>query len=194
MKLSKFTILIIALLLSKTAFSQQRKLSIHSIDFANRTYPWTADLIDPTNPQKTFTIRNGERPATPDNRGFIDQEGIFLEHVIYGDVTGDGVDDALVTMSIQTGGSAIPGLVYIYAVHANRPKLLWYFSTGDRADGGLHKVYAENGELVVELNGPKRRIEGDCCPMRFTRRRYVWRGNRFRQKGRKEIIPIPASQ
>ena len=28
--------------------------------------------------------------------------------------------------------------------------------------------------------------------LKFTRRRYVWLGRRFRHKGRKEVIPLPA--
>ena len=192
MKLSQITALVITLLISPSAFSRQRASNIRSVDFANFTYPWTADLVDPSNPQRRFILRNGERPATRDVRGFIDEMGVFLGGVTYGDVTGDGVEEAIVSMSIQTGGSSIPGLVYIYSFRANRPRLLWYFSTGDRADGGLRGVYAENGGLVVELNSPVG-SRGDCCPTRFTHTRYEWRGSRFRQR-RKETLPILASR
>ena len=116
---------------------------------------------------------------------------MYLGKVFYGDVTGDGVEDAIVSMNILTGGSAMPGLVYVYALRENRLKLLWSFSTGDRADGGMRAVYAEHGQLVVELNDPFG-SRGDCCPTHFTRTRYEWRGKRFRQK-RKETKPV-ASQ
>ena len=192
MKLSQITVLVIALLISQSAFSQQRDSNIRTVDFASFTYPWTADLIDPTNPKKSFTLKDGELPATRNERGFIDEMGVFLQGVKYGDVTGDGVEEAIVSLSIQTGGSAIPGIIYIYTLRKNRPVLLWSRSTGDRADGGLREVYAENGQLVVELNSSVG-SRGDCCPTRFTRTRYEWRGGRFRQK-RKETLPIPASR
>jgi hypothetical protein len=192
MKISSLMIVAIALLVPHAAYPQRRVPSVRSVDFANFTYPWPADLIDPTNPKKTFSLRGGRRQPTRDRSGFIDQEGVSLGRVRYSDVTGDGVEEAILYMGIQTGGSAMPGIVYIYTLRGGHPRPLWYFSTGDRADGGLHKVYAENGELVVELYGPQRRWEGDGQLMRFTRRRYVWRSNRFRPKGRKEVIPLRA--
>jgi hypothetical protein len=190
MKLWQIKVLLLTLLVTQSAFSQQPSSNIRSVDFANLTYPWTGDLTDPKNPKRTFTLKEGELPATRNARGLIDEMGVFLESVKYGDVTGDGVEEAIVSLSIQTGGSAIAGIIYIYTLRKNRPVLLWSRSTGDRADGGLHNVYAENGGLVVELNGPQRDGEGDCCAMRFTRRRYVWNGRRFRQTGRTETVAL----
>ena len=117
--------------------------------------------------------------------------GVFFQNVKYGDVTGDDIEEAIVSLSIQTGGSATPGLVYIYTFQRNGPKLLWLRSTGDRADGGLRDVYAQNGQLVVELNSSLG-SRGDCCPTRFIRTTYEWRAGRFRQK-RKETLRVTAS-
>lgn len=192
MKLAQITVLMVLSLVSQSVLSQQRRPNIHSVDFANFTYPWTTDRIDRTNPKKTFTLRNGELPATRNRRGLIDEMGVFLQNVKYGDVTGDGVEEAIISLSIQTGGSAIPGIIYIYTLQKGRPVLLWSRSTGDRADGGSRNVYAENGRLVVELNSSVG-SRGDCCPTQFTRTRYEWRGGRFRQK-RKETLSIPASR
>ncbi len=177
------------LLISTSAFSQRRSSSIHSVDFANFTYPWTTGLAI-RGGTKTFSLRNGKRPEIRDARGHVDEIGVYLEQVTYGDVTGDGIEDAIIFMSILTGASATPGQVYIYTLRGNHPELLWYFYTGDRAENGFRKVYADHGNLVVELNGPRRVGEGLCCPERFTRTRYQWRGGKFRRKGRKEIIPI----
>jgi len=189
LKISKTIILTLTLLISSPAFSQQPGSSIHSVDFANFTYPWTAGL-SVRGGTKTFRLRNGKREEIRDTRGHVEEIGVYLEHVSYGDVTGDGIEDAIIFMSILTGASAMPGQVYIYTLRGKHPELLWHFSTGDRAEDGFRKVYADHGNLVVELNGPKRIGEGLCCPERFTRTRYQWRGGRFRQKGRKETIRI----
>jgi hypothetical protein len=189
MKISKIIVLTMTLLISSPAFSQRRGTSIHSVDFANFTYPWTAGLTI-RGGTKTFTLRDGKRPEVRDTRGHVEQIGVYLEEVSYGDVTGDGIEEAIIFMSILTGVSAMPGQVYIYTLRGDHPKLLWHFSTGDRAENGFRKVYADRGNLVVELNGPKRMGEGLCCPERFTRTRYQWRDGRFRRKGRKEIKPI----
>lgn len=190
MKIPKVIVLTLALLIPSPAFSQRRSSSIRSVDFANFTYPWTTGLTI-RGGSKTFSLINGKRPEVRDAGGHVNEIGVYLEQVSYGDVTGDGVEDAIIIMSILTGASAMPGQVYVYTLLGDGPKLLWCFYTGDRAEGGFREVYADKGELVVELNGPKRVGEGLCCPVRFTRTRYQWRGGRFRQKGRKEIAPIP---
>ena len=161
--------------------------SIRSVDFSNFTYSWIADL---GNPKKTFTLQNGELPPTRNERGLVDGMGVSLERVEYGDVTGDGQEEAIVVLSILTGGSATPHAIYVYGRGGDQTKLLWSGSTDDRADGGLQKVYAQNGELVLERFSPVGK-KGDCCPTRFTRVRYEWRGHRFHQKGKEETWPIP---
>lgn len=180
----------LTLLVSSPAFSQQHGSSIRSVDFANFTYPWTAGLSI-RGGTKNFSLSNGKRPEIRDTSEYVEEIGVYLEEVSYGDVTGDGIEEAIIIMSIVTGVSAMPGQVYVYTLRGNQPELLWHFSTGDRAEGGYRKVYVDQGNLVVELNGPKRRDEGLCCPVRFTRTRYHWRDGRFRRKGRKVIAPIP---
>lgn len=110
----------------------------------------------------------------------------------YFDVDNDGEDEAAVVLKIETGGNAIPQLVYIYGWKDGQPELQWNFRTGDRADGGLKDIRAENGELVIELYGQDRfllgqtetgKITGDeeqlCCPTFFTRSFYKWNGKNF---------------
>lgn len=161
--------------------------TIRELDFKNFTYPWARDLIDPAKPKRTFQLKNGELPPTRTPDGMIDEMGVIMENVMYVDVTGDGVEEAIIHLSIQTGGSAIPGMVYIYAVNANQAKLLWRFLTGDRADNGFRRAYAQNGDLVVELNSPREK-RGDCCPTRYKRTRYVWQGKRFRRKHQETLL------
>jgi hypothetical protein len=60
-------------------------------------------------------------------------------------------------------------------------------------------VYAENGQLVVELYGMNKLIGKDlfgtetgvCCPKVFTRARYDWTGNKFRLEGAAETLSNP---
>jgi hypothetical protein len=155
------------------------------VDFANFTYSWDVDLGDT---DKTFTLKNGELPATRDERGMIDGMGVFFGRVKYGDVTGDDVEEAIVFLSIQTGGSAIPEVVYIYTWQNNGPVLLRSLTTGDRADGGFRDAYAEEGNLVFEVNSSDGK-RGDCCPTKFERTRHKWNGKEFQQM-KKETLPI----
>jgi hypothetical protein len=182
-----------------TVGQAQSNQFIRSVDFANFSFPWPHGLGDS---RKTFKLRDGELKPTRDKRGMVDEMGVTLESIVYGDLTKDGVEEAIVVLSTITGGSAIPHAVYIYGWQKNGPKVLWTFATGDRVEGGLRQVYADNGQLVVELYGKDKLIgkelygmkTGVCCPKVFTRARYEWRGDKFRQKGKEETLPNPEGQ
>jgi hypothetical protein len=138
--------------------------------------------------KKTFTLKDGGFPEKPD------EVGMSLLSAVYGDLTGDGADEAMVVLAVSTNGSAIPHAVYVYTLEENQPKLLWSFSTGDRADGGLRNIYADQGDLVVELYGKGKVLGTDLYaddgsgshtpyPYYFTQTRYKWDGTDFKQKG-----------
>ena len=164
---------------------------IRKIDFDNYTYSGPDDYAE------TFTLKNGEKDFE-----MGEEDGIDLFKKEYADLTGDGNEDAILTMSIQTGGSSSPHLVYIYALKNNKPKVLWSFMTGDRAEGGLKKVYADNGELVVETFGDnkfendkwvfnfpnKDKFSGYCCPTAYTKIRFKWNGEKFAADGKPELF------
>src|SRR5215475_9440505 len=184
------------------AFQSPPKKSIRAVDFRNFSYPETEGLHIPHSRKRSFKLKDGALPETRDKRGFIDEMGIYLSSVSYGDVTGDGKEEAIVVLSILTGGSAMPNCVYVYTWDQPRPKLLWAFDTGDRADGGLRRVKAENGRLLVELYGNRRILgkdlyaedktnRGACCPTFFTRARYKWTGIGFRLASKPEVLPNP---
>ena len=173
-----------------------------SFDFKNFTYPLPRGWQNPDGTDLTLT--DGRR--MPISK-FIDEEmedeakaearalrRIGMSHVTtkYFDVTGDGQDEAIVILKVETTGNAIPQLVYIYEWKDGQPELLWNFRTGDRADGGLKGMRVDNGEFVVELYGQDRfllgqtetgKITGDeeqlCCPIYFTRTFYKWNGKDF---------------
>ena len=168
---------------------------IRSIDFGNFTYPWTKGLAGS---ETTFTLKNGEIPFE-----FKSQMGVSLTETKFVDATGDGEEDAVLFMNITTGGSASPGIVYIYSLEKGKPKLLWHFDTGDRAEGGFHDVYVENAGLVVELYGenkfkgrdwdatiPSGKDKGLCCPTLYTKARFKWNGKQFVIDGTPEDFDI----
>ncbi len=173
-----------------------------SFDFRNFTYPLPRGWQNPDGSDLTLT--DGRRMPVSK---FIDEDmedeekaearatrriGMSYVTTKYFDVTGDGQDDAIVILKVETTGNAIPQMVYVYEWKEGKPELLWNFRTGDRADGGLKDMRVENGEFVVELYGQDRfllgetetgKITGDeeqlCCPIFFTRTFYKWNGRNF---------------
>jgi hypothetical protein len=176
-------------IVSATVSAQSPSPSIRSIDFANFTYPYTPGLLLPKDRQRSFALRDGTFPET--KRAV----GMYFGHAFYGDVTGDGAEEALVYLEVHTNGSAAPGCVYIYRTGAVHPRLLWAFDTGDRHYGGLRQVYADRGDLIVELYGKGKFIGRDLFaddgtsdqtpfPYIITRTRYRWNRRRFRRIGK----------
>jgi hypothetical protein len=187
--------LLLAALLPAAACQRQpapapgTSVSVRETDFANFRYPFG---------RARWTLQDSLQEPVREN-GIVREDGYLLDRVVYGDVTGDGREDALVVVGGITGGSAVPHYVFAYA---DGPRRLWAFETGDRAAGGLKDVYARDGMLVVELFGqdklptrPETLTADDgtgtpaCCPTRFTRSRYGWNGRRFELRGTPEVLP-----
>ena len=175
---------------------------IGKFDFRNYTYDlprgWqnpdgsgitlTDGRVAPVSVDVSDSMSNEEKA----DRKSMRRIGLSFVTAKYFDATGDGQDDAVVVLKIETGGSAIPQVVYVFEWKNGAAELLWPFRTGDRADGGLKDIRAENGEIVVELYGQDRfllgqtetgKITGDeeqlCCPTFFTRTNYKWNGTSF---------------
>ncbi|HMU32891.1 MAG TPA: hypothetical protein PKC89_03410 [Pyrinomonadaceae bacterium] len=185
-----------------------------TFDFKNHTYELPRGWQNPDGTTE-ITLVNGKvapvEAATkddmdPETKAVIKAErriGMSYVTTKYFDITGDGQDEALVVLKIETAGSAIPQLVYVFTWKDGKPELIWPFRTGDRADGGLKDLRAENGELVVELYGRDRfilgqtetgKITGDeeqlCCPTFFTRSRYKWNGKNFLMQGKRLTFSV----
>lgn len=186
---------------------------IGKFDFKNFTYDLPRGWENPDGSE--IKLVNGRvAPVSVDVKDDMSNEekadrksqrriGLSFVAVKYLDVNGDNEDEAVVVLKIETGGAAIPQVAYIYEWNDDKPDLMWFFRTGDRADGGLKDVRADGGELVVELYGQDRfllgpvetsRITGDeeqlCCPTYFTRTRYKWNGTSYLMQGKRLTFPI----
>lgn len=167
---------------------EERGQTIRNVDFANFTYPWIPELVDPLNPKKDLTIRSGHLEPVRNDKNEISEMGASLESVVYGDVTSDGEEDAMVVLAIRTGSQAMPRALYVYSPYDHGTRLLWTVGFGDRADGGLRKVDIENDQLLIERYNPED-SKGACCPIHFTREIYKWQQGKFWQTGKTEMLP-----
>ncbi len=166
---------------------------IGKTDFANFTYPLPRGWQNAE--EKELTLQNGKRPISKD------KVGMFLKEVKFGDLTGDKEPEAMVILGVITGG--MTNLNVVYFLQGNEPKVIWYFETGDRADGGLKDIQIENSEIYLELFSKDRyiyqqketnEVEDDmgmppCCPKWFTKSNYKWNGKAFVIKGKWESLP-----
>ncbi len=188
---------------STTAFA------IGTFDFKNYTYELPRGWQNPDGSTEITLVNGKVAPIETNTNDKMDdgekaaakaERRIGLSYVAtkFFDVTGDGDDEAVVILKIETGGSAIPQVGYVFTWKDGKPELIWPFRTGDRADGGLKNVFAENGMFVVELYGQDRFLLGEietgkitddveqlCCPTNFTRSAYKWNGKNFLMQGKR---------
>ena len=68
----------------------------------------------------------------------------------YGDLDGDMVEDAAITMTYNTGGSKIFSEGYVYTVKDGKPVKVAQFEGGDQINGGLIDARISNKKLYVD--------------------------------------------
>jgi hypothetical protein len=172
--------------------------SIRDVDFKNFTYSKLP--TGKCSRMSRIRVRGGRYGSNQNfSHGVAPLGGCWelnVYQVIYGDVTGDGREDAIVVLYAEMHGTEASNDVFIYTLKHNRPMLLWKFATGDRAEGGLIKTYAQSGKLVVELAGQNKFIggrlyggdcTGACQPPFFTRSTYQWVRGAFRRRGLENV-------
>ena len=124
--------------------------------FANFTYP-ARPLFEGAaddDARKSFTLRHGIFRRRFNERGYIERLGAYLKSVEFADVTGDRRKEAIVVVGNLCDCSGEWFGIYVYTLAGRKPdRLLWAFQTGDRAVGGLRRVYGRRGNLVIELYG-----------------------------------------
>jgi hypothetical protein len=175
---------IAALFLGSTGFALSQT-TIQQVDFKNFSYPRTGPLLGhdrlvwlDQSAKSHIRLRNGK-----------DSTGFTLASVAFAHVTGDAKEDAIVVLHYDTGGTQQTDYIYIYSLNSGQPRLLAYCHTGDRSDSGLHKVYGQDGKLVVELDDPDKAI-ALCCSTRFIRTQYEWRSGKFVASGPRQFGAI----
>lgn len=166
------------------------KLLIRNIDFKNFTYP------DKTG-KNIFTLTNGKEPF-----GQMKDIAFSLKSIEYTDLTNDKADEAIIHISIEYGAGS-SGLLYVYTLEKNTPKILWYVESGYDAEGKLKRAYTENDNLIVELFGNNKFDEvinkfiflnqknvpkNLCCPTAFTIFRFKWDGEKFCHSRKTDIV------
>jgi hypothetical protein len=150
--------------------------AIRSVDFRSG---FTYDLGD----AGKVTVRDGsfERTADPASGDALFLDVIDVDH---GDLSGDGIEEAVVTLSENTGGTGQFTWSQIYRWTGSRVELVTETGVGDRADGGVHDVLLVSGELVDERYGGD---QGACCPTFIERRTF-----RLRSTGALVLVGSPS--
>ena len=174
------------LLLANFAVSAQT--SIRSVDFQNFTYE--ADYCGGEGVKK-IAVKDGKfyREAKPDKDIFTMYFAIY--GTSYGDLDGDGKDEAVILSICNTGGTGNFTEAYVYSMKNGKPMRIMLLSGGDRAFGGLRKAWFNKGLLIVESSDAGK-SGGACCPEFIVTSKYRYTGKTLKEVGKstsREIYP-----
>jgi hypothetical protein len=171
-------------------------IKIRQIDFKNFTYAWDDPAIGVS--ERWHWITSSPKSRIKASKGVYHfcEQGldeyecehaplIRVDSVAYGDLVGDGNEEAVVSLNYSTGGTANWDYLYVYMLKNGRPTLLGRMQTGSRGYGGLIKAAVQNGFLVVDFADKDRRV-GDCCSEGYIRVRYRWQKESFVEVGTRE--------
>ena len=166
------------------AFTQT---DIRSVDFKNFTYEVACLSESPIK----VPVKDGEFQSEKEVDGYIERFYFFVGDIAYGDLTGDGKDEAIVIGACNTGGSGNFSEGFVFAMQGGGPALIARIPGGDRAYGGLRSTRVEDGILVVESNDAGER-GGACCPEFVVTNRYKVSDGKLIPAGassRRELYP-----
>lgn len=158
------------------AFAQS---DIRKVDFKNFTY-----LVQCISEQASkVTVKDGEYSQEKQEDGYVDRFYFRVFDFAYGDLTGDGRDEAIVLGVCNTGGTGNFSEGFVFTMKGPKPYLVARIPGGDRADGGLRNTRVEDGLLVVASNdaGPD---GGACCPQVIVTTKFKVAGGKIVKVGK----------
>ncbi len=182
--------------------------SIRQIDFKNFTYAWS----EPEPPEDEDVPWHWFNSPTDSHFRAVHglhhfysakQEPYEREHaplisvdsVVYGDLDGDGNEEAVVAMNYSTGGTFNWDYLYVFTLDSGRAKLIERMETGSGGSGGLVRMSVQHQFLVIDFADPEQ-IAGDCCSKGFIRVHYRLQEGEFiedgeRGRGKLDLIEGP---
>src|SRR3954462_3057709 len=110
-------ICILAFIVLAAVAAAQAQTDIRKIDFKNFTYTPSCTGEKPEN----VTVENGELSREKQEKDYVDRFYFKIFQVEYGDVTGDGVDDAIILSECNTGGTGNFTEGWVYSMKDGKP-------------------------------------------------------------------------
>ena len=172
---------------------------IGKIDFTNFVYDWYPTWADAPATGRRIILKEGSMDLNfaygkePRKFSLIDNG------VSFGDLTGDGTEEAVVVLNIITSGTARPHLIFVYRIAGGKPEMIWAYETGDRWDYGYHRAFIQNEELVIErykpnivdYEGQKHEMSSSYA---YVRDYYKWNGEGFSEIKTQKIRTDPGDK
>jgi hypothetical protein len=157
--------------------TQPSKLAIREIDFKNFVYPYTdsepQEKWEHVDSKETVQLINGRHD-------FPGGAYLLFQSAAYGDLDGNGADEAAVDLIYGTGGTQNWHYLYVFEEKGGIAKLISRFASGSRAYGGLTGTEINSNQLLLDLQDSER-ARVACCSLGFIRVTYQLRNGSFHE-------------
>ena len=183
--MNRFPLFFALIVFLAPAFSAQN--AIRTVDFKNFTYQPHCAGDEP----QTITVKNGEFAMEKKMEDYTDRLWFRIFEISYGDIDGDGSEEAVVLSVCNTGGTGNFSEGFVYKLRSRRPVLVTRIAGGDRAYGGLRTASVSNGILTVERNDPGEN-GANCCPEFIETQQYKFANGKFVEFGgptKRPVVP-----
>jgi hypothetical protein len=124
---------------------------IHRIDFRNFTY-YPLCLNGYEVEKVPIKVTKGHYKHKDSESGEVTLD---VRDIAYGDLNGDGRDEAIVVTSCNTGGFGWFSEGYVYVIRGGKPAMVSRIEGSDRAAGGIRAVRVVGRLLKVERLGSR---------------------------------------
>jgi hypothetical protein len=189
-KLPRLTIATLTLMTVVAARAQQSR--IRDVDFRNFSYPFKPS------PERDVFGKLGEVVKVHDGIAYADKFGQNVDflyfkvaEVLYGDLNGDGQEDAAVVVIYgSNSGTLYLTDIYVYGMRGGEPVLLSDLKE-DQVDKDYRNYYHDDGQQIFEAVEGGREIKagiltvrhladgGHCCPQQAVTLQYRLEGDRL---------------
>jgi|GEM_PF-2400293 len=157
--------------------------AIRDIDFFNFTYNLDrtacGNMFQKELQTNQVKVKNGQFVKGGGNPG-VDLTFEIGKEIIYGDLTGDGQDEAIVTT--YCGYMHPTEQASIYTMEGSSPVLLVRLEEGGRAFGGIVRIEIKDGLIIAE----RMRGKAACCPEWIEKESFRWKNGRLAKVGKTE--------
>lgn len=180
-----------AVLIAMSSLAAHAQDDIKKVDLRNFTYE--VEFCQ-TEASDRITVKDGEFFEEKEIDGYTDRRFFKVSGFTYGDLDGDGKDEAVVISVCNTGGTGNFTEAYVLKMSGGEITRIVTLEGGDRAYGGLREIRIEDGKMIVEANDPGE-MGGACCPEEVVTRTYKLKGGSLEEIGRPERRDLfPASR
>jgi hypothetical protein len=121
-KVIKTILLLVVTFAPNTLVAQEQKSCIRNIDFKNQEYILHDEL---TTGDERLLVKNGRYEKASEKVGFPPNLFFVVDKIVFGDLTGDGKDEAIVFAAYGSGaGNYMVSIIYVFGCENGRLELL----------------------------------------------------------------------